>query len=1271
MMNQPGQNSQDSTPAQSPSKWADGTVVGTLVSRGVEPPAVRLNGESDGRRRLKVGPVEPDLLATSRGRGNYRVQGEIGRDALSYVLKVEDTDLGRTVAMKVLRDEHLENPRALHVFVQEAQVAAQLQHEGILPVYDFGLHPDGRPYYTMKAVRGESLSVLLSARLSAETESRRFLSIFEQVCKAVAYSHERGVAHCGLDARHVIVGAQDEAQVVHWASARFLGEGQGGSARPMALADNVAHMAPEAARGDYAACDERTDVFALGSLLCEILTGVPAYTGVSDDDIRAIAAQARLDEAQKRLDGCGAHEELTALAKSCLVAGQSGRPQSAAVVLEILNEAMLSLDDRRGQAESSARVAIEEAASEKRSARKSRILAEAVLLVGMLLAAGVYMHLDEREAQRESRLASVQQEVECAQFLWRQAQMQEGGDTSLWDEALMAISRASSHLAEPGIDDSVRRRVEFVAGNLRVERLEAIDRLQRERGDRELLEALGGAAVAYGADLSTHDYARLAARSAEILGTHGLDPQPGQETDVARTIHLSAIRGEIIAAYDQWAMACLRSGQAKAEILLDVAMRADPDDERVALRQALLSKDRAAATAATADLDYDDMQPATAVLAASTLRMHGLIEEAVSVLRAAHEDNPGDFALNYQLAGCFEEEHVRDWGEAVRFYTSALGRRPQSHDARCRLSRALEYDGRLGEAMGVLEGAIEEWPQDAQLQARLGSLHLGLGDRERALETWRRAAQLDGVQPSGLALIGADLRRAGDLAGARLALSRLVKMAPSDAQAHVALGGLLQEQGELDEARQVLALAAELEPAWGQPLIDLGDLYRQMDRTDDALENYFAALRLEPKDALLQRKVGGAFEAREEWDSAVAALKESLLIEPDHEPTSDRLYSLLSERAASSGAAAKAFREIAQAQPTCATIWYYLGRAEMDRRDIKAGAEALSEAVALRPMETRSRVLLGRAHLEQGSVDEALVQLREAVKLEPETARLHADLGVALSHAGLLDAAVRALRSAISLEPADADVHYRLASALQRRGDLDDARVGYLEVIRLRPDHAEAHCSLGGLLKLQGDYSASLDSYRIAHALGSERPGWEHPSADWVAEAERLVVAQHRLDAVVQGARIPEEPEALVQLASMAQRKGLNGTSARLYASAIEKSNQSAKQILSLDRYQAACAAVQAGCGDGDEAVAMADGERARWRATGLAWLEGELIALLERNRDGRLGDLELHSTLERWQADPALAGIRDQTEIEGLAEPERESMVIFWARVEGLLQGD
>ncbi len=120
-----------------------------------------------------------------------RVQllGEIARGGMGVVLKGRDPDLGRDLAVKVLLEAHKENPDLVRRFVEEAQIGGQLQHPGVVPVYELGTLGDLRPYFTMKLVKGQTLAELLDERESSADDLPRFLGIFEQVCQTMAYAH--------------------------------------------------------------------------------------------------------------------------------------------------------------------------------------------------------------------------------------------------------------------------------------------------------------------------------------------------------------------------------------------------------------------------------------------------------------------------------------------------------------------------------------------------------------------------------------------------------------------------------------------------------------------------------------------------------------------------------------------------------------------------------------------------------------------------------------------------------------------------------------------------------------------------------------------------------------------------------------------------------------------------------------------------------------------------------------------------------------------------
>jgi len=195
----------------------------------------------------------PDFSAT-----RYRLEEEIGRGGMGVVYRAWDSQLERRVALKVM-----DPGRAVN---QEATLLAQLEHPGIAPVYDAGTLPDGRVYYAMRLIRGRSLDEFLRHESSLPARLR----IFEKICEAVAFAHHRGVIHCDLKPHNVMVGDFGEVFVVDWGVARALN----GAAAP--AAGTPWYMAPEQSRSGAAPLDARTDVFALGRILQDLMPSAPA-----------------------------------------------------------------------------------------------------------------------------------------------------------------------------------------------------------------------------------------------------------------------------------------------------------------------------------------------------------------------------------------------------------------------------------------------------------------------------------------------------------------------------------------------------------------------------------------------------------------------------------------------------------------------------------------------------------------------------------------------------------------------------------------------------------------------------------------------------------------------------------------------------------------------------------------------------------------------------------------------------------------------------------
>ena len=351
------------------------TLAGTLG--GLPRVLLRDSEIGDGPGPL-VQPGSSEMPAAGERSGRLQLLGEIARGGMGAVLKGRDPDLGRDLAVKVLLESHRDKPELIRRFIEEAQIGGQLQHPGIVPIYELGTFADRRPYFAMKLVKGRTLSSMLDERTEPSRDLPRFLSIFEAVCQTIAYAHARGVIHRDLKPSNIMVGSFGEVQVMDWGLAKVLPQGGAAddvSAGKTRTRDTViatarsgsdedsdlskagsvmgtpSYMAPEQARGEVDRFDERCDVFALGSILCELLTGEPAFTGRSSGEIQRKASRGDMKEAVDRLEVSGSDAELIALAKDCLAAELEDRPRQAGEVTALINAYQVGVQERLRKAE--------------------------------------------------------------------------------------------------------------------------------------------------------------------------------------------------------------------------------------------------------------------------------------------------------------------------------------------------------------------------------------------------------------------------------------------------------------------------------------------------------------------------------------------------------------------------------------------------------------------------------------------------------------------------------------------------------------------------------------------------------------------------------------------------------------------------------------------------------------------------------------------------------------------------------------------------------
>jgi serine/threonine-protein kinase len=255
-----------------------------------------------------AGPGTPPrgmvLLATTAyepgARDRYTLSRLHATGGIGRVWLARDASLGRDVALKELRPEQAGNPAVWARFLKEAQVTGQLEHPGIVPIYEVGRRPeDQQPFYTMRFVRGRTLAEAVAAyrrrRAGGEAgplELRELLTAFLGVCNAVAYAHSRGVLHRDLKPQNVVLGDYGEVIVLDWGLARLMDQPDEDAA-PLSVAaggeldatvqgqvlGTPAYMAPEQAEGRLDLLGPATDVYGLGAILYEVLAGRPPFRG--------------------------------------------------------------------------------------------------------------------------------------------------------------------------------------------------------------------------------------------------------------------------------------------------------------------------------------------------------------------------------------------------------------------------------------------------------------------------------------------------------------------------------------------------------------------------------------------------------------------------------------------------------------------------------------------------------------------------------------------------------------------------------------------------------------------------------------------------------------------------------------------------------------------------------------------------------------------------------------------------------------------------------
>ena len=415
----------------------------------------------------------------------YALEGEIARGGMGVVFRVKDQDLSRSIAMKVMRPgeegeaQKQSDSLALARFLEEAQVMAQLDHPGIVPVYEVGFDSDGQIYFTMKLVKGKNFNEICALVREHKDgwNTSRALSVLARVCQAVAFAHSKSVIHRDLKPSNIMVGRFGEAYVMDWGLAKVKGrkdlhdirvqpdhEATQTSIQSFRKATDSdqefalvtldgsvlgtrAYMPPEQSSGRVDDVDERSDVYSLGAVLYKLLTGTAPYlkegAKLSPHTILAMVLQGPSTAVEKLNPRVSA--ELAAICKKAMQREQGDRYQSCQDLAEDL-QAYLDRRVVRGYRTG----ALAEAHS---WVGRNRVVAASALGVVILtLVAGAMI---SNEAREQKRLA--QTNADLAQSKAELAQTSADLAQSLQNELYISDMAVAQQALERNNIEEVRR----------------------------------------------------------------------------------------------------------------------------------------------------------------------------------------------------------------------------------------------------------------------------------------------------------------------------------------------------------------------------------------------------------------------------------------------------------------------------------------------------------------------------------------------------------------------------------------------------------------------------------------------------------------------------------------------------------------------------------------------------------------------------------------------------------------------------------------------
>jgi serine/threonine-protein kinase len=994
--------------------------------------------------RPDTGAVAPPAAGLPQVPG-YEVEAVLGQGGMGVVYKARHLALKRTVALKMLATGQ-SHPAEQARFRAEAEAVARLQHCNIVQIHEAG-EVDGRPFFALEFVAGGSLAERLAGKPLPPRDAARLVAA---LADAMHLAHSRNLVHRDLKPANVLLAGDADApvgqcqpKVTDFGLVRQL-DADSGQTFDGQLMGTPSYMAPEQAEGRARSAGPAADVYALGAILYECLTGRPPFEGATPLETleqvrsREPAAPSSLNRQAPR--------DLETICLKCLRKEPERRYSSARELADDLGRFV------RGEPVSARPVGVAERLRKWvwRRPAAAGLLAAVVLLVavggvGTWLLAGQWAAARDRQAQTDREVRGV---LERAQALLEKGW--QAADLTILAEAGAEGNRAEGIAHSGGASAPVQREAEAF-------RDDAKGRLERAENNRALLKAL----LDVSAPLETQTRGRpevdrmvaLARPSvdeqyAAAFRHWGLDVDGTAEAEVVARLGAEpdVVVQELIAGLDGWMLE--RRGQNRPEAqwrrLFRIADQLDRSERQRRLRALLVG---------------------------------GSLPRPESVAGLLGAGSP--WAALWELA------RGSDWrqSQAMR---GEIGPASVPVMTVVLLAQACAAVGDVAGAEQVLRQAATVRPDQVLLLTALGNLlqQQGPSRREKAIEYYRAArAQRPRL---GIALGGA-LIRAGRADEAEEVLQDLIRQQPDNAMLYNCLGVSLDAQQKFGAAEAVFRKAAELQPDFAVAYYNLGLALAGQGRLGAAEAAYRKSIDLRPDYAEAYNNLGRALQEQQKFGAAEAAYLKAIDVRPEFPVAYNNLAIALRDQKRLDEAVA-ACRKAIEIQRDYAPAYNSLGNALRDQKKLDEAVAAYRKAIDLKPDFAQAYYGVGNVLLEQKELDQVVAAYRKAIELKPDYAFAICDLGAVLcDFFNKPQEAEANFRKAIELNPQDWQTHFNLGAALFKQARFREAQISFQKGSKLLPDKDPRRASFEQRIKLC-ERCLELDARLAAVLQGMDTP---------------------------------------------------------------------------------------------------------------------------------------------------------------------------------------